>query len=75
MSDDIGRLSNWFHDNELVLNLKQGKTEAMVFGTAKRLATVNDTLSVNYKFNTINFTTSYKYLGIELNPTLNINNH
>ena len=33
--------ASWFHDNELVLNLKKGKTECMIFGTAKRLNALN----------------------------------
>ena len=51
-------------DNELVLNLKMGKTECMIFGTAKRLNALNGrqlALSVNGTL--INTTSSLKYLG------------
>ena len=34
----INRLASWFRDNELIINLKKGKTEVMLFGTAKRLS-------------------------------------
>ena len=38
LSRDMSSLPAWFHENELILNLKEGKTEAVLFGTAKRLA-------------------------------------
>ena len=41
LSEDCHNLSSWFHDNDLVLNLKKGKTECMIFGTAKRLNALN----------------------------------
>ena len=31
-------LYQYCYDNELILNLKRGKTESMLFGKAKRLA-------------------------------------
>ena len=37
LGEDIKSLADWFRDNELVINLKKGKTEVMLFGTAKRL--------------------------------------
>ena len=38
LSEDINSLASWFQDNELIINLKKGKTEVMLFGTAKRLS-------------------------------------
>ena len=43
LSEDCHNLSSWFRDNELVLNLKKGKTECMIFGTAKRLMLMKTT--------------------------------
>ena len=60
-------------DNELVLNLKKGKTEVMIFGTKSRLSNV-DQINIMYQGNTINCTESYKYLGVNLDPTLNLGN-
>jgi len=37
LSQDLDNLSNWFRDNELIFNLKKGKSEVMLFGTGKRL--------------------------------------
>lgn len=36
LSEDINSLASWFRDNELIINLKKGKTEVILFGTAKR---------------------------------------
>ena len=38
LNEEMSYLSRYFYQNELILNLKKGKTEAMVFGTAKRLS-------------------------------------
>ena len=38
LSQDLERLAEWFTENEMILNLKKGKTECMLIGTAKRLA-------------------------------------
>ena len=69
---DLNNLSSWFRDNELIINLKKGKTEVMLFGTVKRLNQLHEsqlTLSVNGT--PIHITTSHKYLGVYLDPTLN----
>ena len=38
LGEDINVLADWLKDNQLVMNLKNDKTESMVFGTAKRLS-------------------------------------
>ena len=43
-----------FYQNELILNLKKGKTEAMVFRTAKRLSMTSKCVSIKYNGNIIN---------------------
>ena len=63
-------MAAWFHEKRLILNLKKGKTEAMLFGTAKRLATAPKSWEVKYKEKIINATTSYKYLGVKLDSTM-----
>ena len=75
LSADMQAISNWCLQNELILNLKVGKTEAMLFGTSKNLSKQTDTLSVKYHYEYINFTTTYKYLGVEINPSLNMSKH
>ena len=76
LSQDLDNLSNWFRDNELIFNLKKGKSEVMLFGTGKRLNLLQGCqvkLSVNGA--PINTTTCYKYLGVHLDPTLNFEMH
>ena len=47
----------------------------MIFGTAQRLSKINDTLSISYRGVNINVTSQYKYLGIEVDSSLNLNSH
>ena len=41
LNDDVQSLATWFNENELIMNLKKGKTEAMLFGKSKRLNLVD----------------------------------
>ena len=75
LSDDMNRITNWCTQNELILNLKRGKTEAMLFGTSERLSTQPEILNVIFTYRSVSFTTSYKYLGIEINSTFNMNSY
>ena len=68
-------ISNWCDENELILNLGQGKTESMLFGTSRNLSKQPDSLNVSYRYRSIAFTANYKYLEVEINPTLNMNIH
>ena len=34
LNEGIGSLASWFRDNKLIINLRKGKTEVMLFGTA-----------------------------------------
>lgn len=72
VNEDLDNMSYWFRDNELVLNLKKGKTECML-GTAKRLNSLSSReLSITINGTLINNTSSYKYLGVNLDPSLNL---
>lgn len=76
LSKDLDNLSNWSRDNELIFNLKKGKSEMMLFGTGKRLNLFQGCqvkLSVNGS--PINTITCYKYLGVHLDPTLSFETH
>ncbi|PFX16157.1 Transposon TX1 uncharacterized 149 kDa protein [Stylophora pistillata] len=76
LSEDIDSLASWFRDSKLIIDLKKGKTEVMLFGTAKRLSGFDGkelNLSVNGSL--VDTTTNYKYLGVYLDPTLNLDKH
>ena len=38
LNEDFTRFCSWLEDNELIINLKKGKTELMIFGTSIRLS-------------------------------------
>ena len=63
MNDDLEQIARFLDDNELIINLKKGKTESVLFGTAKRLSMVNKSFEVLYNHNVIRNVTEYKYLG------------
>ena len=44
LSNAMAELSVWFSVYELILNLKKGKIEALLFGTAQRIRKFTDSL-------------------------------
>ena len=46
----------------------------MIFGTAKRIAKIEDRFQVHYRNEPINHVCSYSYLGNILDPSLSLNN-
>ena len=66
LSQDLCTVSKWLQENELVLNLKKGKTEVMLFDMKKRLNQQECEIEMNYQSQPINTTNSYKYLGVQL---------
>ena len=53
LSANITVIKDWLDKNRLIINLKKGKTESMIFGTAKRLCSHGD-LKVSLHGNLIN---------------------
>ena len=72
-SDLNSEVPLYLNTNELVANLKKGKTKSMFFGTAKRISSLPGD-SRNFKLffndNPINFTDTYTYLGTVLDSNL-----
>ena len=76
LSEDLNSLKSWFDSNELVINLNKGKTETMTFGTSKRLNKLESReMEINLNGVKVSATSSYKYLGVHLDPTLNFEDH
>ena len=73
LNEDLERISKYFCMNELIINLKKGKTEVMLFGTSKRLKTHGKEIEVTYDNVRVNFVTQYKYLGTIVDNHLNFN--
>ena len=76
LSEDLTNLKSWFDNNELIINLKKGKTESMIFGTSKRVNKLKSkVMEIELNGEKINGASSYKYLGIQLDQTLIFEDH
>jgi hypothetical protein len=73
LSNDFSRVAEWLKANELIINMKPGKTECMLFGTSQKAK--NRELEINYQHTKISNTLSYKYLGIQLDKSLSLSDH
>lgn len=58
LSLDMQAIAIWCEDNELIINVKKGKTECMLFVTAKRLSLTEKTWEIKFQEHHINVTTS-----------------
>jgi hypothetical protein len=73
LNSELINVENYLNDNDLVINLKKGKTESMLFGTAKKLKSVSSNFKLFYNFVEINNTHQYKYLGSIVDSKLSMN--
>ena len=73
LQEDFSMISNWLNENELIINVKKGKTEIMIFGTSNKLKKLDSPpFNIDHNGEQIYHTTSYKYLGMMLTPNLNM---
>ena len=63
LSADLKSIGSYCVTNELLLNLKTGKTESKLFGSAQGLSRHGGNLNIIYENTPINFVTEYVYLG------------
>ena len=72
LSEDLVSLTNWFTANKLHLNIK--KCKWTLFGSQRRL---QQTSKPEIKINNeeVEHVDSYKYLGVQLDKTLNFEDH
>ncbi|XP_057308248.1 uncharacterized protein LOC130646126 [Hydractinia symbiolongicarpus] len=54
LTKELSNISSYLDLNELIINLKKGKTEVVLIGTAKRLSLNTDDFTVNYRDPQIN---------------------
>ena len=71
----MNAIGSWLDQNALIINLNKSKTESLLFGTSQRLARRRETLGIMYLGSSISNTQHYKYLGIEVDSSLNLNKH
>ena len=74
LTSEMNNISRWLDKNRLIINLKKGKTESLLFGTAKRLCS-KDPMKVYVNEKLINAADGYRNLGVWLDSTLNLNEH
>ena len=60
---------DWFNNNNLILNLKPGKTEQVIYGTARNL-TAQPECNIALKGSKIDHATHYEYPGVSLDQHL-----
>ena len=71
ISEDFCVIESWLDSNDLIMNLKPSKTEAMVFRTSKRLNKIkNQPFEVHVNDNVVHNTDRYEYLGVKLDSSL-----
>ena len=62
----------YFIKNDLIVNLRKGKTEALLFGTRRRLNMLHGKLALKFGPFEINSTNSYKYIGSVIDKSLTL---
>ena len=68
---EFENIFKYIDGSELILNLKKGKTESMLFGTTKKLSKQSESLQIKYNNYIINNANEYNYLGNTITPSLN----
>ena len=72
---DLQSVAKYCEENELILNLKAGKTEVMLLGTAKRIKLYGENLTIIYNNSKINCVSQYVYLGNLIDQHLNLSSN
>ena len=72
LSVDLSSIAKWFKENELPMNLKQGKTEALLFGTSQKTTQNFKDFEIYANKSKIPITKEYKYLGVPVDSSLNM---
>ena len=73
LTEDLAKIKTYFDDNELVINMNVGKTEVMLFGTAKRISMQPQPLEVLCNRQQVSNINCYTYLGHTIEATLTLN--
>ena len=72
LNSELENIFRYFIKNDLVVNLKKGKTEALLFGTRRKLNMLHGKLALKFGPFEINSTNSYKYLGSVIDKSLTL---
>ena len=72
LNSELENIFRYFIKNDLIVNLRKGKTEALLFGTRRRLNMLHGKLALKFGPFEINSTNSYKYLGSVIDESLTL---
>ena len=67
---DFQAVSKWFQSVDLIINMKKGKTECMLFGTVQKVK--NKSLIIENNSKVVSNTVTYNYLGVKLDQSLSL---
>ena len=72
LNSELENKFRYFIKNDLIVNLKEGKTEALLFGTRRKFNMLHGKLALKFGPFEINSTNSYKYLGSVIDKSLTL---
>ena len=75
LEEDFKNLSRWFEEKELLINLKPGKTELLLFGTSQLIVKTNKNFKVKFNNQYVKETKSYKYLHVGVDYFWNLDSY
>ena len=73
LNSELENIFRYFIRNDLIVNLRTGKTEALLFGTRRKLNMIHGKLALKFGPFEIHSTNSYKYLGSVIDKSENFN--
>ena len=72
LNSELENIFRYFIKNDWIVNLRKGKTEALLFDTRRRLNMLHGKLALKFVPFEINSTDNYKYLGSVIDESLTI---
>ena len=72
LNEDLVNISGYYIENELIINLKAGKSECMLLGTSKKTKKDRNHPDLIYGNTHIFVAEAYKYLGAIIDPNLHL---
>ena len=72
LNSDLENIFRYFIKNDLIVNLRKGKTEALLFSTRRRLNMLHGKLALKFGQFEINSTDNYKYPGSVIDESLTL---
>jgi hypothetical protein len=71
---DLSKLATWFYENNLVINLKKGKTEFILYGTPNKLSKA-EKMDIMIRNEPVNEVQAYQYLRVKMDKSLTYVEH